>query len=134
VTYSDAGDDGTYHLVVFHLGGAGLTATRPLRDGRALLRPDCAQPEAPNVAAVAWPGPDASRLVVAVAVPRGSTCASQGTFRAFTVSLPTAQVTERYDQLQAKREFRALMGEELLSASDECIRNPKACPAGGAKR
>jgi hypothetical protein len=132
VTYSDAGDDGTFHVVVVQVGAGGLRVTEPVPDGRALFRPACAQPELLNVAAVGWPGRDASRLVVAVIVPPGSTCAGQRTFRAFELRQPGARVMARTDQLQAKREYGVLMGSELLQAPDACVTNPSTCPA--AKR
>ena len=133
VTYSDGGDDGTYHVAVVQVTAGGLRISEPLQDGRALFQPTCAEPEVPSVAAVGWPARDASRLLLAVVVPPGSTCSAARTFRAFEVRLPGARVLERYDQFQAKREFRTLMGEELTTAPDECIRNPSACPAGARR-
>lgn len=129
VTYSDGTDDATYHVVVFQVAAGGLRVSEPVKDGRALFQPACAEPDLPNVVGMGWPGRDAGRLLVAVAVPRGASCGAPRTFRAFELALPAARVRERYDQLQAKREFPELLGQALAEAPDECVRNPSACPA-----
>jgi hypothetical protein len=82
-------------------------------------------PEPPNIGAVAWLSD--TRLLVAAEIMPHSNCDSMGTFVAYEFALPTGRLERRYDQLEAKKRWRAQLGVELLEAPDECIRKPRAC-------
>jgi len=87
----------------------------------------CGWPELPNIAAVKWLAPS-RQLLVASEIIHHSNCDSFGTFKAYAVDLePEPRITKVYDQLQVKRLFHGDMGEELLQANDNCIRDPKSC-------
>src|SRR5260370_13153759 len=86
----------------------------------------CGWPEPPNVAAVKWLVPS-SQLLVAAEIMHHSNCDSFGTFKGYVVDLEEPRITKEYNQLQVKRLFRSDLGEELLQADDNCIRDPKSC-------
>ncbi len=86
----------------------------------------CGWPEPPNVAAVKWLSPS-NQLLVAAEIMHHSNCDSFGTFKGYVVDLPEPHITKVYSQLQVKRLFRSDLGEELVQADDNCIRNPKSC-------
>jgi hypothetical protein len=87
----------------------------------------CGWPELPNIAAVKWLTPS-RQLLVASEIIHHSNCDSFGTFKAYAVDLEQEpRITKVYDQLQVKRLFRGDLGEELLQADDNCIREPKSC-------
>jgi len=86
----------------------------------------CGWPEQPNVAAVKWLVPS-SQLLVAAEIMHHSNCDSFGTFKGYVVDLEEPRITKEYNQLQVKRLFRSDLGEELLQADDNCIRDPKSC-------
>ena len=127
VTYSDGGNVGTYHVKVVLTTDAGLRIFEPLPDGRKLLVPRCFDPEVPNVGAIRWMGQGSSRLLIAVEVPPHSSCASMGTFRAFEIALPAGYVLASFGQIEAKRDFGALLGERMRGADDRCVQTPLAC-------
>jgi hypothetical protein len=105
-------------LVVRHLSKFIVTAfDHPVR---------CFEPEDPNVAGVAWLG-SSQALLVAAQVPFRSNCDSMGMFAAYDVDPWRMAVLRTYAQLEAKSLFRSALGPRLLSASDECVRNPGAC-------
>jgi hypothetical protein len=133
VTYSDGGNEGTYHVKVVYVEPTGLRIVEPLANGRKLFVPTCFDPERPNVAAVKWMGQDSSRLLIAVQVPPHSSCASMGTFRAFEVAVPDGTVLAKYGQLPAKKLFGDALGVELLQADDACIQKPNECVPQGLK-
>jgi hypothetical protein len=133
VTYSDAGNVGTYHVKVFRLTASGLDVTEPIPDGRALFAPSCTEPESPNVGAVRWSGRDSRRLLVALEVPPHSSCADMGTFRVLEIELPGGRVVSQRSQLEAKKELRDALGDELLNAEDACVKRPGTCVPHGVR-
>jgi len=132
LTYSDGGNVGTYHVLVYRLGLNGVQRTEPIPNGRSLLKPICFDPEIPNVGAIRW-GAGSKTLLIAVEVPPHSSCASMGTFRAFEITVPGGKVLKTYDQLQAKKLFTDSLGEELIGSDDDCIRRPETCVPPGLK-
>jgi hypothetical protein len=131
VTYSDGGNVGTYHVKVVYLADAGLRVIEPIANGSKLVRLKCFDQELPNVGAIKWMGRDSSWLLIAVEVPPHSSCASMGTFRAFEIALPNGEIIEGFGQIEAKKAFRADLGQELRSSDDTCILRPFTCaPAG----
>jgi hypothetical protein len=130
LTYSDGGNVGTYHVLIYRLDGGGIRRTEPIPNGRSLFKPICFDAENPNVGAIRW-GNDSRTLVIAVEVPPHSSCASMGTFRAFEITLPDAKVLKTYNQLEAKELFRESLGLELAASDDDCVKRPETCvPAG----
>ena len=126
LTYSDGGNVGTYHVLVYFLDASGIRRTEPIPNGRRLFKPTCFDAENPNVGAIRW-GNDSRTLVIAVEVPPHSSCASMGTFRAFEITLPDAKVLKTYSQLEAKELFRESLGTELTASDDGCVKRPETC-------
>jgi hypothetical protein len=67
---------------------------------------------------------------VAAEIMHHSNCDSFGTFKAYVVDLSGPRIVSTYDQLETKRLYRRDLGEELLQAKDNCIRDPKSCWVG----
>jgi len=76
-------------------------------------------------AAVKWL--DSSHLLAAVQIPHVSVCDSMGVFELRELSVPNLSITKTYGQLEAKKLFGDDLGGDLLSAKDECVRNPRSC-------
>lgn len=132
VTYSDGGNVGTYHVLVFRVGAGQPHPIEIFRNGRRLFKPNCFDPEFPNIAAISW-GADSKALIIAAEVPPHSSCASMGTFQAFEITIPAGKILRRYDQLEAKKLFSHAMGPELMNADDDCVRKPESCVPPGLK-
>jgi hypothetical protein len=130
VTYSDGGAVGTYHVLIYRVDDNGLHSYEPIENGRKLFPPYCFDPERPNVGAIRW-GSDSSSIFIAIEVPPHGSCASMGTFRAFEIRLPEAQVVREYNQLEAKKLFWPSLGVELRNADDGCTREPGTCVPPG---
>jgi hypothetical protein len=128
VTYSDAGLNGRYHTSVFYVHETGLNKINPdLVIQRAFGHPvECDYPEPPNVVGVAWLG-NSHRVIIAAQIINHGICDSYGTFKAYEVSLPDLTLIRKYEQLVAKKKFWSELGEELRSARDNCITDPKSC-------
>jgi hypothetical protein len=82
--------------------------------------------EVPNVGGIGWVG-DTHHVWVAAEVMPHSVCDSDGTFRAYEVDPAAMRVLQTLDQLEAKRQLWAMLGEELRAAPDECVRKPRSC-------
>lgn len=127
VTTSDEGANGAYRLLVIgRFGGVlqmkELTNVVAVAFGHPVR---CGSPESPNVAGVAWL-PSGDLLAVAEIIDH-SNCDSFGTFRMYKVDPRVMRIIRTFNQLQAKAQFRRLLGQELINAPNECIRNPKSC-------
>lgn len=133
VTYSDAGNIGRYHVLVVYVTDVGIHVIEPVPDGSSLFEPTCFDPELPNVGAIGWIGNGSDRLAIAVEVPPHSSCASMGTFKAYVIQLPSGRVVSKYGQIEAKRTFSKLIGNELRGAENECIEKPQSCIPCGMK-
>lgn len=132
VTSSDAGGNGSYHLYVVDTFEGKLqsreltglidhTFGHPVRcDPKGLFT------EPPNVAGIGWVA-QTHHIWVAAEIVAHSVCDSDGTFKAYEVDPASMTVVRTLDQLEAKRELRQLLGNELKGAPDQCIRNPKSC-------
>jgi hypothetical protein len=128
VSGSRDGVVGLYLTDVFMVDAAGLTRV-PLSNvvWRAFGHPvRCGWPEYPNVGAITWLD-GSSRLLVAAQIIGHSVCDSNFTFKAYEVEISTQKILRSYNQLEAKKLFKQNLGEWLMAAPDECIRNPKAC-------
>ncbi len=110
------GNGRAYHVRVVYVTEAGIRVIEPIPNGRRLFRPTCFDPEYPNVAAIGWLGHGSDRLAIAVEVPPHSSCASMGTFKAFVIQLPEGKVVSRFGQLEAKKAFADLIGNELAGS------------------
>jgi hypothetical protein len=128
VTFSDAGLNGGYHTSIFYVHETGLRKINPdLVIQRVFGHPvECDYPEPPNVVGVAWLG-SSHRVLIAAQIINHSICDSYGTFKAYEVSLPEVTVVKPYGQLATKKRFWSELGEELRSARDNCITDPKTC-------
>lgn len=133
ITYSDGGAVGTYHVRVVYVSDHGIQVTEPVPNGRRLFKPTCFGPEMPNVGAIGWIGKGSDKLAIAIEVPPHSSCASMGTFKAFVIQLPNGEVVSEYGQIEAKRSFSKLIGDELRNAEDSCIEKPQSCIPCGMK-
>jgi hypothetical protein len=128
VTTSGGGRDGFYKLAVHSLN-QGTVSTLDLTPAiqEAFGHPvKCQSEEPPNVAAVKWMHNSRELIAVAELVAH-SNCDSDGTFRAYRISLPEGRVIGSYDQIEAKRTFGSDLGWEIRNAPDRCVRLPKAC-------
>ncbi len=128
ITTSNGGLNGDYHLFVFDDfdGKFGVRDLTPLiykRFGHPVI---CGYPEVPNVGGVTWLG-SSGHVLVAAEIIAHSNCDSFGTFRAYEVDPASMKIVRTYGQIEAKQEFGSELGDELLNAPDECIRDPKAC-------
>jgi hypothetical protein len=131
ITYSDGLDVGTYHVRIVYPTPSGLRTIEPVPDGRKLFKLSCLDPEVPNVGAIGWVGQDSSELAIAVQVPRLSSCASKGTFKAFVLRLPSGAVVSELGQIEAKKLFADRIGSILKDSDDSCIMSPQSCiPCG----
>jgi hypothetical protein len=86
----------------------------------------CFEKEAPNTAGIGWHG-SSRRLIAAAEIVPHSNCDAMGNFRAFEVDPLRRRILASYDQLEAKRRFRRLLGDELRNADDGCVRSPPSC-------
>lgn len=128
VTYSNGGNIGDFHVLVIDTIG-GKLCVRDLSEliYRTFGNPvRCDENPPPNVAGITWVGAT-HRIWVAAQVLPTSICDSMGTFRAYEVDPSQMKVLRSLNQLDAKRQLRASLGEELKDADDSCIRNPKSC-------
>jgi hypothetical protein len=128
VTTSDQGANGSYRVIlVERLSGrlvkTDITGLVAERFGNPVV---CNVPEQPNVGGIGWLR-NGRRVLVAAEIVNHSVCDSPGTFAAYEVDVETLQITASYSQLEAKRRFARLLGEELRAAPDECITKPKSC-------
>lgn len=128
VTTSDQGGNGSYRLIVVGRFGDKLVS----RDMTSLIYKQfghpvrCGWPEAPNVGGITWLG-QTGHILVAAEIVAHSNCDSYGTFKSYEVDPASMKVVRSYGQLETKRRFGKLLGEELINAPDECIRNPRSC-------
>lgn len=132
VTSSDGGANGNYHLYLVDQFGGKLQN----REITNLIYKQFGHPfrcdpanrwfERPNVAGIGWTGRSHQLWIAAEVVPH-SVCDSFGTFRVFEFDPETNQVLRILGQLEAKRELRPMLGEELQNADDSCARRPKSC-------
>jgi hypothetical protein len=131
LTGSCCGANGQYETDVFFMTGKRLKIVKlTLLIERAFGHPvGCSWPEPPNVAAIKWLVPS-KKLLVAAEIIHHSNCDSYGTFRAYVVDLAGPLVIKSYNQIKAKKLYGDDLGEELLQADDNCIRNPKSCVVG----
>jgi hypothetical protein len=131
VSGSGEGANGLYWVDVFVLKPDRLAVvplTRVIQ--RAFGHPvKCGWPEDPNVVAVTWIEPSV-KILVAAEIIHHSNCDSFGTFKAYEVDVTTGTITRTLNQLEAKRLYGKDLGEELSSAPDNCIRDPKSCYVG----
>ena len=128
LTGSCCGGNGQYQTDVFmvkdnQLVRVSLTVVAERAFGHPVK---CGWPEPPNVAAIRWLIPS-KRLLVASEIMHHSNCDSFGTFKAYSIDLSERRIVDQYAQLEAKRRFGTDLGEELLQADDNCIREPKSC-------
>jgi hypothetical protein len=128
VSGSVAGAGGVYRTEVFTLNEAGL---RKIALSGVVMRRfghpvRCGWPEEPNIGAVAWLQ-GSVRLLVAAQILGHSNCDSGSTFKAYEIEIPSQKVLHVYGQLESKKLFGQQLGEWLLNAPDNCIRDPKAC-------
>jgi hypothetical protein len=125
VTTSDGGRNGFYRLLAIgqfegRLESRELTELIQNRVGEPFR---CEVPEPANVAGVGWVG-QTHMLWAAAEVADHSNCDSAGTFTAYEVDPASMQIVRSLGQLDAKRELKVMLGSELKSAPDACIRKP----------
>jgi hypothetical protein len=128
VTTSGGGRNGFYGLTVYFLNGDAvselhLTPTIEAAFGHPVK---CQAEEPPNIAGVKWAA-NSKELVAIAEIVGHSNCDSEGTFRAYQISLPEGSILRSYDQIEAKRLFGGDLGWEIKNAPDRCIRRPTSC-------
>jgi hypothetical protein len=128
VTTSGGGRNGFYGLTVYFLkdGAVSVLELTP-----AILKTfghpvRCQSEEPPNVAGVRWTQ-DSRELIAVAEIVGHSNCDSEGTFRAYRVSLPEGRIIMSYDQIGAKQLFGGELGWAIRNAPDRCIRRPASC-------
>lgn len=128
LTTSNQGANGIYKAYIYRISGADIKKINltPAVENLFGHPVKCGWPEPPNVAVVAW-GKSSNRILVAAEIVHHSVCDSFGTFKLYELSVPSLKLVRIYDQITAKKKFAALLGEELMQADDECIRNPRRC-------
>lgn len=128
VTTSDGGAGGTFRTLAvgrFRHDRVEIFDVSPMIR-RAFGHPvRCGWPEDPNVAAIGWS--DTGGLIVAAEIRAHSNCDSFGAFRAYEVDLARRRIVGQWNQIEAKRRFGPLLGQELRGSPDECVRTPRAC-------
>jgi hypothetical protein len=128
VTSSGGGRNGFYFLTVFFVNEDAvreLDVTPPIET--AFGHPvKCQDKEPPNIAGLKWLS-DSSGLIAVAEIVGHSNCDSNGTFRAYQLSLPEGRISGSYDQIEAKRLFGGDLGWEIKNAPDRCILRPKSC-------
>lgn len=128
VTTSDEGANGAYRLIVVDIFDGKLQS----RELTELIHRDfghpfrCGWPEPPNVAGISWVGLNHHVWAVAEVI-NHSNCDSFGTFKAYEVDPAAMKIERSLNQLEAKQQLAALLGNELQGSPDECIRNPASC-------
>ncbi len=128
LNYSTGGLVGNFEVRVYYPSPEGLGAFDPsvaAKKDFLAHYPKCFNPEAPNLAGVAWL--TASRILVAAEVLPHSNCDAMGTFATYEVDLPSGTIARKHGQLESKQRFARLIGPELRNADDECIRHPSSC-------
>jgi hypothetical protein len=128
VTTSGGGRNGFYELVVYFVNQDAVSAldVTPAIE-KAFGHPvKCQLEEPPNIAGLRWM-PNSKELIAVAEIVHHSNCDSDGTFRAYRVSLPEGRIIENYDQIEAKRLFGGELGWEIRNAPDRCIRRPTSC-------
>lgn len=120
---SGGGLNGMYDLLLIDRRGVRNLAPAIRRRFGHPVR--CDYPEPPNVAGIDWL-PNGNLLAAAETV-HHSICDSFGTFKAYEVDPARMRIVREYDQIEAKRRFRALLGWELVDAPDRCVRRPADC-------
>jgi hypothetical protein len=127
VTTSNEGANGSYRLLVVGRF-AGVLQMKELTKliENAFGHPvRCGWPEAPNVAGIAWlPSGD---LLAAAEIVNHSNCDSFGIFQMYEIDPRAMKIVRAFNQLHAKAQFGRLLGQELVNAPDECVRNPRSC-------
>jgi hypothetical protein len=124
---SNGGGNGIYDLIlVDRFRGAtrerNISALIRRRFGHPVR---CDYPEPPNVAGIAWlPN---GNLLVAAEIVHHSVCDSYGTFAAYEVRPADTRIVRAYDQIEAKRRFRPLLGWEIADAPDRCVTQSLQC-------
>jgi hypothetical protein len=83
----------------------------------------CGEP--PNVAVAGWLGN--GNVLVAAEIVHHSFCDSYGTFHAYEVDPVAMRIVREYGQIEAKKQFRSILGSELMQAPDRCVRQPGKC-------
>jgi len=128
VTTSDQGANGSYRLIVVGRFGGKLVGRdlTPLIYSKFGHPVRCGWPEAPNVGGITWLG-QTGHILLAAEIVAHSNCDSYGTFKAYEVDPASMKVIRSYGQLETKQRFGKFLGDELKSAPDECIRNPRSC-------
>jgi hypothetical protein len=128
VTTSGGGRNGFYELVVYFVNPKGVSALNLTPSiQKAFGHPvKCKEEEPPNIAAVKWM-PNSRELIAVAEVVGHSNCDSEGTFRAYRISIPDGAVIRNYDQIEAKRAFGGDLGWEIKNAPDQCIHHPEGC-------
>ena len=127
VTISGSGLNGIYDLIlVDRFRGAArernLSGLVRRRFGHPVR---CDYPEPPNVAGIAWLAN--GNILVAAEIVHHSNCDSYGTFAAYEVDPADLRIVRTYDQIEAKRRFRPLLGWKIADAPDRCILRPSDC-------
>jgi hypothetical protein len=128
VTTSGGGRNGLYGLAVYlvdqnSVSELDLTPAVQNAFGHPVK---CQSEEPPNVAGIKWL-PNSQELIAVAEIAGHSNCDSDGTFRAYRVSLPERRIVGNYDQIEAKRLFGGELGWEIRKAPDRCIRRPSSC-------
>jgi hypothetical protein len=129
VTYSDGGSVGNFHVTIYLLTSHNteIIDFAPAVQKEFLTHyPKCFDPETPNIAAVSWLN-GSQRLLMAAEVLPDSNCDDMGTFALYEVSVPKGDIIKKYGQIEAKRQFRNVLGAELKNADDDCILKPGTC-------
>lgn len=128
VTASGGGRNGFYELAVYFVNqntvsALDLTPAIQKEFGHPVK---CQSEEPSNIAAAKWM-PDSRELIAVAEIVAHSNCDSEGTFRAYRISLPDGHIVRSYDQIEAKHMFGSDLGWEIRNAPDRCVRRPTSC-------
>jgi hypothetical protein len=128
VTTSGGGRNGFYGLTVYFLNEDAVSEVEltPAIETAFGHPVKCQSEEPPNVAGVKWTA-NSKALIAVAEIVHHSNCDSDGTFRAYRVSLPDGRIDKSYDQIEAKRLFASDLGWEIKNSPDRCIRRPTSC-------
>jgi len=128
VTASAGGRNGFYGVTVYFVSQDAVSALdlTPVVQEAFGHPVKCQSEEPPNVAALKWM-PSSTELIAVAEIVAHSNCDSNGTFRAYRISLPKGRIVASYDQIEAKRLFGSDLGWEIRNAPDRCVRRPTSC-------
>jgi hypothetical protein len=111
VTWNDGGGEGAWNVTVYRIEGDAVKASEPSQMVRQAFLPSvkCADPELPDIGAVAWTV-GSSRLLLAARVPQRPGCSNAGAFSGYEISIPEGRIEKTLTSSEVLQRFAAKIG------------------------